>query len=295
MNEQRPADHAPNGVIAARPVRLDYTPPAGKASPLSLPRIAQADAALDLALIVTVLLVLRMGLELIPPLLFPEAAETAPRVHGPGFYAAITAVKCVDALMAIGAAALFLYRHRPKLSTASFGLQLDHFGRQVLWSLPTLAAVYAAFISTVIVVTLAVSLLPSLEEDVLERTEFFELLPLENIVASILLLIPVAIHEELLFRGLLIPYLRRVGCPWAVAILLSSAVFASLHFQQGWIAVVQIFFVGLALAVFFVASRSLLAVILAHFAFDLIQFQVVRFLLPTLQKWAETSAELLPV
>jgi membrane protease YdiL (CAAX protease family) len=80
-----------------------------------------------------------------------------------------------------------------------------------------------------------------------------------------------------------------VGCGWTGAILLSSALFASLHIAQGWLGIVQIFPVGLALAVFFVLTRSLTAVILAHFLFDLVQTQLARLLWPALEKYFQNA------
>ncbi len=103
-------------------------------------------------------------------------------------------------------------------------------------------------------------------------------------LVTVALLVPVAIHEETLFRGLLIPYLHRVGLGWPVAVLVSAAVFAALHITQGWLALPQIFAVGLILGGFFIWSRSLLAVMIAHFLFDLIQTELARFLLPWAQR-----------
>ena len=148
---------------------------------------------------------------------------------------------------------------------------------------------YGAMIPMIVAITVLVMLRPELQGDLMRRREFMQQIPLQSLGQMVLLLIPVAIHEELLFRGLLIPYLRRVGCGWTGAILLSSALFASLHIAQGWLGIVQIFPVGLALAVFFVLTRSLTAVILAHFLFDLVQTQLARLLWPALEKYFQNA------
>ena len=65
---------------------------------------------------------------------------------------------------------------------------------------------------------------------------------------------------------------------WSAAIVISSAIFAVLHFDQGWIGVIQIMGVGTVFAVFFVLSRSLSAVVIAHFTFNFLQFQMMRLI-----------------
>jgi membrane protease YdiL (CAAX protease family) len=54
--------------------------------------------------------------------------------------------------------------------------------------------------------------------------------------------------------------------------------FGALHFSQGWIGMLQIVGLAVVLGTCFVLTRSLLAVIVAHFVFDFVQLQLVRVL-----------------
>jgi membrane protease YdiL (CAAX protease family) len=117
-----------------------------------------------------------------------------------------------------------------------------------------------------------------------------ELLPVHSLGLTIALMVPVAVHEELIFRGLLLPYLRRIGWPWWLAIAASSGTFAVLHVAQGWLAIIQVFGISVVLATFFVLSRSLLSVIAAHFLFDVLQTQLARVLLPHIEEWGRSGA-----
>jgi membrane protease YdiL (CAAX protease family) len=78
--------------------------------------------------------------------------------------------------------------------------------------------------------------------------------------------------EELIFRGLLIPWLQSRG--WNVwnALLISSLLFSGIHWCQGPVQLTQTFFFGLVMAATFVWSRKLWPIISAHILVDLIAF-----------------------
>jgi len=265
----------PPAPVAARPI---FSGPAGRA--LELLSLSRGQAALDLSLTLLVALVVPFGLHLAVLLVAdgdPSGTlDWAAPVH-----------KWLDALLLVGLAAYFVYRHN--LPAAAFGMRADRPVRQALWAIPTLGAVYAAFITMMVVVGVLILLCPELQQDLEQRIRFMKLLPLEDWSFTVLLMVPVAIHEEMLFRGLLIPLLRRVGCGWIGAVLLSSAIFALLHVTQGWLGVIQIFGVGAALGLFFVLSRSLLAVMIAHLLFNLFQLQLMRLLFPWLENLSGSS------
>ena len=73
---------------------------------------------------------------------------------------------------------------------------------------------------------------------------------------------------------------------WWLAVLISSAIFGALHLPQGVLGALQIAGIGATLGLIFVWSRSLLAVTIAHFIFNFVQFQLIR-ILPHLQKILE--------
>lgn len=280
-----PASPDPPEVIVARPVAHAMHGIDGPRRPaaLDLSMISRREARLDLVLVTTVLLLVPVGMSVVfGGLAGMEGPALPPDLS---LHRMLTYQKCFDALLAIVILAYLLYRHQ--LPPTSFGVQLRGWGWQLLWSVPTLIATYAVFLATVVVITVIMMLWHTLEDDVLERTKLLEVLPLDDLWTAVLLLVPVAIHEEVIFRALLIPYLHRLGCGWATAVLLTAAVFGALHVAQGVTGMIQVFFLGLVFGGCFVATRSLLAVIVAHFLFNLLQFQIARYVLP----WAEKLAQ----
>jgi membrane protease YdiL (CAAX protease family) len=275
MPEQPPPPAEPDKIVMARPVQpLPYATALAKLpAPIELAGLHWRDGFLDLVLIFIVAVYVPFVPHLAALLLVEgtELAEVGPLTI---FF------KWVDVLLVASIAVYLLLRHR--LPSASFGLRSGDLGLQLLWSLGALIAGYIYIVGSVVIILSVIALAPGLEKDLLHRVDFAQRMPVTSLFNSILLLIPVAIHEELLFRGLLLPYLRRVVGRWWLAILISSAIFGGLHFPQGWLGALQITGLGAVLAICFVLSRSLLAVTLAHFVFDLVQFQIVR-LLPDLQ------------
>lgn len=270
----------PADVIVARPVLRPFAPPGAgglPVEPLRLEGVSRRDAALDLALVLLVLLVLPMGLDLVNVV---SLAGEDPGELGGGTLQQrfLTNRKVFDALLAATLAGYFVWRHR--ISAAAFGLHGRAPLRQVLLTVPILLATYATFMVSVVVTTLLVTGGHDLQQEVETRREFMQLMPLDNLWSGMALMAPVAIHEELLFRGLMLPYLRRLGCSWTWAVVLSSGLFAALHLAQGWLGVVQLLPVGIVLAVAFIRTRSLAAVVLAHFAFNVLQLQLARVVLP---------------
>ena len=275
-----PPDPLPPEIVRARPASIPGARPIWRrrsAARLELPTVPRGAAAIDLVTVVVVSVVVTFG--------FPLAAMVWLRLTG-GLESSeleevdirvLIAHKWFELAVAAALMTLFALRHR--LAPASFGLRTDHFGRQLLWAIGSLGTTYAWMLATIIGIGMLVLLYPALQEDLMVRTETLKFLPVHDVGRTILLLIPVAAHEEVVFRGLLLPYLRRLTGHWWAAILISSAIFALLHFNQGWLGVVQILGVGTGFAVFFVLSRSLIAVIIAHFVFDFIQFQLARLLL----------------
>jgi membrane protease YdiL (CAAX protease family) len=270
-------------VPLARPILTLPSPPGPARPSMELATLSRGAAAGGVGLILLVLLaslMLSVGVGVIFAL---RVSVPTPHLT----HVLIIIDKWVSAALAAACAAGLLRWHQ--LSARSIGLRRDRLDRQAGWACAAFFGVYAAFALSLIGVLLLLVLFPGLYDDLAKRGEFLEMLPIDDPAATILLLVAVAIHEELLFRGLLIPYLRRVGCGWVGAVLLSTAIFSLLHVTQGWLAVPQVFCVGLALGVFFVLSRSLTAVIVAHFLFDLVQFQFIRLLHPWMEQIAHRT------
>lgn len=283
----RPASRPPEArpvraPVVARPAPL--TAPAAAVgapeppgSPLELRALTLGQARLDL-LLVLVVGVLGPNLPLVVHGWFGvEGQETVPP-------ALVVASKWGEMLAAVGVLVYLLASHR--LRPAAFGLRYERPASQFGWAALTLLAMYGYLFASVLVVQVLVHFgVISLDEQIAQRVEFARKLPMSG-STTLVLLMAVAIHEEVLFRGLLLTYLRRVTGRWSVAVLGVSLIFAALHIQQGTLAVLQVFGLSIVLCMMFAASRSLPALMVAHFVFDLVQFQLIH-LLPKLQHLLE--------
>ncbi len=281
MIEHPPGSDRPGSVVVARP--LGSPPLTALPSDLELPHVRRGDALLDLTLVLLAAIVLPFA----PSLLASVVGEAAgPPTIGP---LVIIQTWC-QAGLAVGLLLYFVLRHR--IRPAAFGLRRDRIGQQLLWGLGALGGVYLALITTGLLMALLYLISPGVQEDLAKRLPYIEQMPVDQLGTTLILLVAVAINEEVIFRGLLMPYLRRVLGSWWWAAAISTLIFAGLHVpQQGILGGgVQIFAIGIVLAVFFVLSRSLIAVTLAHLLFNFAQFQLIR-VLPDLEELLEHLPE----
>ena len=98
------------------------------------------------------------------------------------------------------------------------------------------------------------------------------------IVDTIALFIPAALHEELVFRGY--PYQVLRGVNRALAIVLSSAVFAALHSGNDdvtWLALANIFLGGVILALAYERHQRLWMPIGLHFAWNIMSGPILGY------------------
>ncbi|MDX2198550.1 MAG: type II CAAX endopeptidase family protein [Phycisphaerae bacterium] len=171
---------------------------------------------------------------------------------------------------------LFGLARRWKINVEEFGVTGRRLGLQFALIAPTFLMCYFVMIAS------GVLLLPFMgnEQEMMEqaqkRIEFMEEIQTPVWWQSALLMLFVATHEEVLFRALLIPFLRRAGLGWFGAILCSSLLFGLAHVPgQGWLAMLQTGGLGLMFGVVFVLSRSLPTVIGAHALFNFVQLLLV--------------------
>lgn len=276
-NTPQPAPPQQHPVPRARPVAVDHptSPPVARPAdlaPLDLSYLTRRQAALDAVLVLCAAIIAPY----LPALM--AVLETPGDITLPSALTLLIG-KWAEMLLVVVLAAYLVLRNglRPR----SFGLHLRRFGQQLAWAPLILMCAYLVMIGVGVLVTVFIASfggMDAMEREATDRMEFANALPWENVTVAASLLVAVAIHEELLFRGLLLPLLRRATGSWTVAVAASSVVFGLLHFQQGTMAVIQVMGLAVVLATMFILSRSLLAVILAHFAFDMIQLQLVRFM-----------------
>ncbi|MBK8915120.1 MAG: CPBP family intramembrane metalloprotease [Phycisphaerales bacterium] len=218
---------------------------------------------------------------------FPPMAATQPagdRAAPPSFDPAETATryiylvidKSVHLLLAGGLLAFLLMRRG--LSPPSFGITGRNAAAQVGGGLASVLLIYY-YMYLSIVVIVSIELLagfgPGVEDDLKQRIKWLSAIPRMSHVQAALMMGLVAAHEEVVFRGLLMPYLRRLTGSWVAAVAISCGIFGVLHLDQGVIGAIQASGIGVVLAIVFIRTRSLLAVTIAHGVFNFVQFQFV--------------------
>jgi membrane protease YdiL (CAAX protease family) len=233
--------------------------------------LTKRDAALDLGLVLLAMLIYPFGQQLIG---FAWAPSGMLSKDVPFPVSLFIAEKCLDALVVLALAGYLVWRHR--LAGAAFGFRLGKPAHELGWSAAALGGAYAVMFGSMAVVLVALAVFPALQQDLKNRLDFAQKMPLNDLAAAALLLIPVAIHEEVLFRGLLLPYLRRLTNHWTLAVIFGTLLFAVLHLPQGVLGVAQIACVGAVFAVIFIRTQRLLPVIVAHYAFDFCQLLLMR-------------------
>jgi uncharacterized protein len=95
---------------------------------------------------------------------------------------------------------------------------------------------------------------------------------------ALLLVVVVAVTEEVIFRGYLILRLTTVTGSSAVAIALSSVIFSLGHGYEGTAGVITVGFMGFAFALVYVWTGSLTAPIVMHFLQDVLGIVVLPLL-----------------
>jgi hypothetical protein len=80
--------------------------------------------------------------------------------------------------------------------------------------------------------------------------------------------------EETVFRGIILPRLRRITGHWWSAVLICSLLFGVYHWTGGLGLVVSTSLISVAFCVVFIRSRSLVASGVAHFLYNMTLYGV---------------------
>jgi membrane protease YdiL (CAAX protease family) len=252
--------------VIARPIEY-ARPPRSLHPAMELNSISRRDAWLDIGLILLVTLLPHYLPGLVLLLLgndvgLPDDPQT------------LIASKWIEAATVSGLAAYLLLRNR--LRPATIGLRAKGILSQIGWGLVCLLVTYCFVVAVSMIIFYGFGSSPEVKQQFQKQLEFAKSLPVPDALTSAALLIAVAIHEETWFRGLLLPWLRRVLGNWTAAVIVSSLLFASLHIQQSLVGMLCILGLGILFSITFIRFRSLLAVMVAHFLFDFFQLMIAR-------------------
>jgi membrane protease YdiL (CAAX protease family) len=225
--------------------------------PFDLEGLTRRDALLDVGILLTVLLVPRA----------PRLLELALGLRVPGVPANSVEVftRWCGAALFVAFLTYFTLRHR--LSAASFGVRTDCLASQVSWG--AIAFVADCIWEYGVGSTLRGWLSSTLPELIAEDARGGRNSHMPSSALFLLLWwLPGAIWEETAYRGLMLPYLRRVLGGWGGAVAISAVLFGIGHLPQGVVHAFMAAGAGVIYAIVFIRSRSLLAVIIAHATFN---------------------------
>ena len=255
----------PVGLHVARPVwpEPDGVEPQTHFGPLPLSR---RRAGLEILAVVLAiaggLLFTAVGLGLLGNLLGREVTAGWINVIATGG-GALCGVLTVIALVRLGGRPL-----------ASIGLRTDRAGREAALGLGLMIATFGVILMGGIV---AVLLKPELMDHPSQAQEALrQNLPDINFPGMVVLMIAVALWEEIIFRGFLLTRLQAVFRRWWLSLLVGTALFASGHIYQGPVAVAVIGGVGLVLGGLFIWRKSLVGPLVFHVVFNVINLSLLK-------------------
>lgn len=163
-----------------------------------------------------------------------------------------------------------LLRYR-RQSAASVGVARRGFWMNVLIGAGATGVVYAIILPASVA---AAMFWPEMMNEMEKNARgLMEILPRLSPLPSMGVAMTIGIYEELIFRGFLMTRLRLITGSWALSVVLSTAIFVSLHAaDQVPIALMLIGLLSIVFSLVTVWRKSIIPAIVGHFLFDWSQF-----------------------
>lgn len=241
--------------------------------PFLLGGLSRLDALVDLVALAVGLLVVE--LTTVPLIAAWKGISLDQLEHAQAQSVIVTTVIVVRAIMAAGIVATLLWVRRQRL--AHVGLSTKALPLNIGIGFATAIAV---FLIGAIASLTAQALFPSLTDEMQENIDRLDaLLPRFSTVEALGFMSVVGAYEELVFRGFLLPRLRRLLGAWVWAVLVSTAIFAALHLpNQVSVAVGAIVGLSLAFSAVTIWRRSIIPAIIPHALFNFVQLVLLNSL-----------------
>lgn len=243
------------------------------AHPILLSAQPRRQSILDIAVFVVLFLAFALTGEMIIGLIYREI-YSLDFPNDDELNSAIARMALFPAIIwrTIVATALILWlTRRQNLPLQSVGLTRGGFAINLLLGI---AAFFAIAIGVIVCTTLVQMLFPRLAQEFEKNADMImDAVPRVRPPIFFVICLFIGFYEELIFRGFLMPRLRRATNSWLLAVLLSTTVFAALHLKdQAAAASIPIVSLSLTFSVLTIWRRSLVPAMLAHALFDFAMF-----------------------
>lgn len=262
-----------NCIPLARPVGLtnEVTPPVqhNPETEFLLPAISARDALTDLLLFTVLFVPLMLVGEILMISIYDAIAEGSFADEAARESALRRSILVPAILWRVILSAIIAYWlvRRRGLTLRGVGLA---WGRWWVDLLVGLGAFGVIAFGTILFSILIPVLFPDLDREFQRNTELIlDAVPKIPFWALGPFSLAIGFYEELLFRGLLMPRLRRATGSWVLAVILTTAVFSVLHLaDQAAAALLAICALSLIFSIITIWRRSLVPAIVAHTLFD---------------------------
>lgn len=269
-------------VVRARPIDpIHAARPVTDASlgpPIRFPEVAmgQWSALIDM-LLVFALLATVFGTPLLNKIML-KLEQQSPTI---GPLLSNTVIGAVVVLLV----ALILAVHRQ--SPSRIGLNRP----RPLHVLAGVAAIPACYLGIIITAVLYFVISGTDVDNIIEqKRDLIDIVPEFSITTVLLFGVFTGFFEELLFRGLLLTRFNALVRNRGVAILLSALCFGMVHIYQGPMGIAQTASIGVVLGIVATMSRSLWPAIIAHAAFNSIQFALMPYAMKLIEEMSQQPA-----
>ncbi len=177
----------------------------------------------------------------------------------------------------VGLVVAFLWSHGQ--SPRAIGLRAPGLALDNILGVALTVVIYGLILATL-------GLLAVVWPDVIKQMQenaagLLEMIPNATPLVFLLMAMTIGVYEEVLFRGFIMPRLRRATGSWIAAVILSSAVFTALHaMEQTPAALIIVGILSVSFSLVTIWRRSIVPAIIAHALFDFSQFLLLMYQQP---------------
>jgi len=231
--------------------------------------LSRGQAIVDVVLVLAISLVFDLAIETLLSLIYgfsPDSADGIPIALRKAMLFPMLGIRAVTTLGLVGAFVWFRRESFRAVGLSKRGLALDG----IIGAALTLA-IYGIILTTLFFLA---HVWPNSSRQLNKNAlVLLDLLPSAGPLAFFAMAATIGLYEELLFRGFIMPRLRRATGSWLMAVLLSSTIFTALHaMDQTPAALILVAILSISLSIITIWRRSIVAAIVAHALFDFSQF-----------------------